>query len=554
MPDEPRFLLGYGERLTARVDPPGGGRAPEAPYSFDQAVERLRPEVAEASSELYSLPDAACPGNEAVGIITLHPQGLAKSYHPQRLLNAYNLRQVGSRPVEVTPDEWTRQGDPEPSPSTELYVAGDRASFAQWSRDMSDSPGRVPDAIQRIEAVRAPSAADRYRHVDRAPSTSNGLLLDLVLHASAQSSEILRGFRDFADSLGFVPEFGRRVYAGGLCFLPAEVPEESLERVWEFSFLRTARPLSRLRSNPSIERATSAPGLPASPLPVDSAIDPDLRIAVFDGGIGDPSVLAPWVTSIEPDDIGDATPEGLEHGHSVTSAVLFGSLIPGVAAARPFGVVDHYRVTDSDASTNPYELYDVLRRIQSILSEHQYEFFNLSVGPYVSVQDDDVHPWTAVLDLYLSDGRAFATIAAGNNALDPGDSSDHRIQVPADTVNGFAIGAADSARDGWDRAAYSALGLGRSPGVVKPDVLEFGGSAQEPFIVYDRLPHPALALTAGTSFSAPAVLRRAAGRRVVFGDRISPLGLKSLIVHSASAGDRDRTSVGWEERQQTWTR
>ncbi len=127
MPENARFFLGYGERLTERVAPPGGGGGSDLAYTFEEAVRRLQPMVHDAGVTLGALPNTACPRNEAVGVVTLHPQWMAKSYHPQQLLDEYQLRQVGSRPVRVQPEKWTRQADPELTASTELYLAGKRA-------------------------------------------------------------------------------------------------------------------------------------------------------------------------------------------------------------------------------------------------------------------------------------------------------------------------------------------------------------------------------------------------------------------------------------------
>ena len=134
------------------------------------------------------------------------------------------------------------------------------------------------------------------------------------------------------------------------------------------------------------------------------------------------------------------------HGHDVTSAALFGPLVPGKPAPRPFGVVDHYRVLDKECDSDPYELYDALRRIDEVIKARQYEFFNLSIGPALPIEDDEVHPWTALLDEHLSDGHALVTVAVGNNGQEDRPSGEARIQVPSDAVNCVAVGAADSQR------------------------------------------------------------------------------------------------------------
>src|SRR3546814_12403960 len=98
------------------------------------------------------------------------------------------------------------------------------------------------------------------------------------------------------------------------------------------------------------------------------------------------------------------------------------------------------------------------------------------------MDDDEVHPWTALIDKHLATGKTFATIAVGND----GDKAwpECRVQPPSDMVNAIAVGACDTTSDAWQRAPYSSHGPGRSPGLIKPDGVAFGGSDAPPFIVY----------------------------------------------------------------------
>jgi Subtilase family len=546
MANNMRFFLGYGERLTERIAPPGGGGGPEPAYTFEYAVERLSPLLEATRQELAALPDDACPADEAVGVLTLHPQSMAKSYHPQQLMNEYNLRQVGSRPVDVLPEKWTRKTPPVAAPSTELYVAGKRASFERWVNDLEQQPRAVSEQIRRLEAVRAPKPDERMRNVEaQIEVAGDQSLFEVVLHVSADPDEqyILQGFDRFARSLGADADLRRRLHAGGLCFLPVNASPSVLRELAMFAYLRVARPMPRLR--PTIERSTSAPRAKPAPLPSEGPLDPDLRIAVFDGGLRPVSPLTKWANSYEPSGVGAPEDGQLAHGHDVTSATLFGALRPGVRAERPFGTVDHYRVLDKDSQNDPYELYNVLHRVEEVLRARRHEFINLSIGPALPVEDDEVHPWTALLDEYLSDGHALATIAVGNTGVYGRDSGEARIQVPADCVNALSVGAVDSTRNGWQPASYSSFGPGRSPGRIKPEIVQFGGDDTEGFFVYDPEHAPRLATTAGTSFAAPSALRLAVGLRAHFGTRLSPLALKALLIHSAESNGHDRDAVGW---------
>src|SRR3546814_7939996 len=73
-------------------------------------------------------------------------------------------------------------------------------------------------------------------------------------------------------------------------------------------------------------------------------------------------------------------------------------------------------------------------------------------------------------------------------------------------VNAIPVGACDTTSVDWQRAPYSSHGPGRSPGLIKPDGVAFGGSDAQPFIVYNALTNQ-YAHTSGTSFSSPALLR-----------------------------------------------
>src|SRR5471030_809641 len=106
---DPRFFLGHGERLTSRIPPPGGGQGTTPAYTFEYAIARLAPLVGGVARELDTLPAEACPEDQAVGVVTLHPQWVAKSYHPQQLLDEYALRQVGSRPTTIQPERWSKK-------------------------------------------------------------------------------------------------------------------------------------------------------------------------------------------------------------------------------------------------------------------------------------------------------------------------------------------------------------------------------------------------------------------------------------------------------------
>jgi hypothetical protein len=231
----------------------------------------------------------------------------------------------------------------------------------------------------------------------------------------------------------------------------------------------------------------------------------------------------------------------------VTSAVLFGPLQPGAAPSAPWAPVDHWQVIDAAAlADDGTEMYTVLRRIHDVLSQRRYDFVNLSLGPDIPIEDDEVHAWTSVIDHHLVTGQTVLTNAVGNTGEADRAAGLARIQPCSDAVNGIGVGAADSLGAKWARASYSSIGPGRSPGFVKPDVVAFGGSrGANDFHLLDMDRRGHVTGRCGTSFSSPNVCRSGIGVRAHFGARLLAPAVKALLVHHADAGGHHRHEVGW---------
>lgn len=115
-----------------------------------------------------------------------------------------------------------------------------------------------------------------------------------------------------------------------------------------------------------------------------------------------------------------------------------------------------------------------------------------------------MHGWTSAIDDLLSSGETLAWVAVGNGGERDARLRFNRVPVPADSVNALSIGAVDSLGAAWSRAPYRSIGPCRSPGLVKPDLVGFGGSPAEPFWVIDPDNTNRTTSAAGTSVSSPA--------------------------------------------------
>lgn len=546
MAKSPNYLLGYGERLAESVQVKKGGGKKIPPYSFGESRDRLSHMLVDTVRIIDDIPAAACPNDQAVATLTLHPEYLAKSHYPGGFLRESGLRPVGSRARKITPSKRSRNRESEELITTQFFVAGKRSSFDELAISLpnweeGDAPSSDLTAIEEISTLTPQERIKPFHDND------DLIPLEVVLHASEAPRDrfILNGFRQYTEGLGIHPDFEHLFFAGGLCFMRMYAAPEQTEEIAQFSFLRVIREMPKLRTVVPILRGIHHRPQ-AAELPDVQAIDPNLRVAIFDGGIPDDSPLLPWVNAYDAPGVGAPLDDFLWHGETVTSALLFGSANPSTIE-RPVCHADHYRVIDADTGTHSYELYDVLERVKAILETHNYEFMSLSIGPSLPVDDEEVNAWTSVLDEQLSDGSCLATLAAGNTGHEPEDPvlEPWRIQVPSDCVNGLTVGASDRQGNDWARAPYSSLGPGRSPGIVKPDIVTFGGSDDEPFWVFDPDTENRVVPIAGTSYAAPAALRSAASVRAHFGSVLSPLAIKALLVHRTDANGHERDQVGW---------
>ena len=537
------FLLGKGERLVADVAGVRGGAPKSHPYTFSEAKDRIAPMLTRMVRGIDQLPNEACPNDVAVAAVTLNPEYIAKSYFPERLLESLGLETVGSRPRRITPEKRSKGRDPEETITTELFVMGPRSAFRSWRSSLPDWRQQAPGAkdLASIEQVAAPTGREKIK--GRLPKKGH-VVLEVVLHsAGTHAKSVVTEFKNYLEKSGIEATLGRRFDAGGLSFVELDAPAELAERIATFTPVRAVRQMPMLRILRPSFRSSRVP-MEAIELPTKGPLDPKIRVAIFDGGIPKGHPITKWVKPIEPAGIGEPWEEFQKHGVGVTSAFLFGHIDPTKPLGLPYASDEHYRVLDTTPSKDPLELYEVLARIDSVLVEKKYDFINLSVGPYPPVEDDDVHAWTAVLDERLAAGDSLATIAVGNNGTESAKDGLNRIQVPSDCVNALAVGACDNYADPWSRCDYSSVGPGRSPGLVKPDFVEFGGCLQRPFIVVHEGKAFALEATEGTSFSAPSVLRLGAGLRAHFGEALNILAVRALLVHTTEPSDHPCEEVG----------
>lgn len=543
MADGKNFLIGRGETLIQPVELKSGGGEKTDPYSLTDALRRLTPQLGSTDKTVSLLPDGACPNDEAIFSITLHPSYLAKSYHPTNLLRNAGLRQVGSRERRIRPAvKIGRQKDLDYSIAPELFVAGSRQAisrFASSPESALDTQAAQYD-FRKIEEI-SPLGDDRIRV---GPNIDGEIPLEVVLHASGASQfgqNIIASFQEWLEECGEGQTLQRRQHAGGLSFLGIYFDAARLRDLAQFSFLRVMRKMPKLSLREVPFRTTPTKPVISVPRTLPEPIVDRTNVAIFDGGLHDNHPFGSSVVAYDAPGVGGALLSGLSHGTQVTSSLLFGPLVEGSSIEQPFSKIDHWRVIDDQ--DGDFDLMDTLDRIMDVLNQNEYEFVNLSLGPDEAMLDDDVHVWTSTLDQYASAGQSLIICAAGNNGEMDRASGLSRVQPASDGVNVLGVGSATCTSDSWKRALYSAVGPGRSPGLVKPDLIAFGGCDERPF--YAITEHGKAEATQGTSFSAPFVGRMAAGLKALFTDQLSQTAVKALLIHHAEDNEHPQVEVGW---------
>ncbi|MDY6975716.1 MAG: S8 family peptidase [Pseudomonadota bacterium] len=545
MAKKTNYLIGKAEELAKITPPPKMDPQSRDLYTIDEVVGRLKPQLEQVNQEFSDLDGRLCPRGYAVAKMTLHPSFIAKGHFPKQLLRDMGVRSIGSKATEVKPDKWMRKGAPEKSPSTSLFIAGKIENFLDFEkklRGFTKESYAAQDLMKVWSFDSIPAAAKLKENSSSIPGYFE---VGVQFIPGGTSEFIKQSFIAYAHSLEFDIRDDLSLEVSNLWFIPVIGNPDKAVELARHSFVRVVRPMAPLRSFRPLVR--SLPGSSKAKLPSAPPLASDVRVAILDGGLPATHSLGPWLNEYRLSDSSSYDyPGGPDHGLGVTSAFLFGPLLHDSEAPRPYSFVDHHRILDSDINgEDPLELYRTLTHIEDILISRQYEFINISLGPDLPIDDDEIHPWTSLLDSYLADGETFLTIAAGNNGEGDESLGLHRIQVPSDSVNAIAVGASDRSDKTWKKATYSASGPGRAPGRVKPDLLAFGGSHHQYFHVLNAAPYPELVPQQGTSFSAPYLLRKAVGIRALFGHNVTPLAIKALLVNSAHRNDQEQCHIGW---------
>jgi hypothetical protein len=497
--------------------------------------------------------------------MTLLPNYLANSYFPGELVNYLDLAPLGSR--RATAPRRTATRDQVDAPTKALILAGDDDALAELE-DLLSSGGRsrraraTAERLRQFSAVRVADADEVYQRPPLSDVASHAAMqarasgkttatFEAVLHPDpdrtaagslvAAGDDLLDKWLAFVSNLDGEVDMSRKARVGGLTFMPVRLPMAVTDEASGFNPLRALRPMPRVRPVQLSALRSSRGRLPRPAMADFATVAALPPVAVFDAGVDDASPYFSQITTrkdltSQPDD-----PAWLAHGSGVTGAVVYGRLHPTDAQLPPpRAVVTHYRVHPGDGTD--VELYDLLDQIITTVSNDDVSIVNLSLGPNVCVSDAEPDRWTAELDRLAYDHDVLFVTAVGNNGADVAPRD--RIQVPADMVNGLAVGAHAQGNIGCKRASYSPIGPGRPGNIISPTGLAFGGEGDTPF--HRLLGDGMLSPDCGTSYASPLVAGSLAQLAADLGRHASPTTLRAFTIHFAVPPDGDprRLEVG----------
>lgn len=382
-------LIANGHELIGQLSWPTGGGKKWKPYSIVEARQILHPQLLSVADVAMATPKQFAPRGEVTAQVVLHPAFLAKSYFPSTILRSSGLVIVGSRPVKVTPRK-AKKDINRPIETASIFVSGTAENFEEMDERLLSigTPAKHQEQFERIEFINAYSALEKLRI---SPNTRWPDHVHITLHATEADADIQVSFRELVEALGGqILARGFR-FVPGLTFVAVRIPPENIPELAKFTRIRLVRSLPELQEELVLDQSVTKSFKNIS-VPPENPLS-TIKTAIFDGGIS--NAFPGHANEISAANQLPASPADLAHGINVTSAFLYGHVtMNGQALPRPYTLVDHHRVLPTTQS--PEQALDVLDRIVTALrsakiSGTPYRFANISLGPFATFFDDDVH-------------------------------------------------------------------------------------------------------------------------------------------------------------------
>lgn len=529
-------IIGNGQHYIEPLIKKTFGSEPAFPHEYSEAKARLSTDI-EKIQNLFSDSEEIFI-DEKIVCVRLEPNFEAKSYTPNSLIVDSDMKLVGGRKYTVNRKEATkgklyfmRTNNEDLEKLKIKLISGQKDHVKKWKKQ-----------ICTIKSIDLLNPDEKVLGFD--VSWTEGTV-EVVIHPLGIDQD--RAIEGFFNATGIQKEKATvRSYDDGLTFICTYMDKELVDKAKKYNPLRSVKPISDDWDDPFRMSAMVAP---APKLPKE-LFRSDIKIGIFDGGIQEGTkLLEPFVTNYDMVEE-KPTEKGLDHGAGVCGAALYGNLAGKtevdevenpVVSVESFRVFPAKKTGNAEADMQMYTTIDIIEDV--VRKRGDIKLYGLSFGPRGAILDDEINRFTYVCDKLTYDVdegevNPLFCIAAGNDGIL--DEPFNRIQSPSDMVNGMAIGAYSvSMLNDKYRAPYSCVGPGREGAKIKPDLLEFGGTQDRPFIAVKS--GNCIEGVCGTSYSAPVVAGKI-GRLMAASDQIVPHLGRALLIHHAETDDIESNS------------
>lgn len=537
-------IIANGELYVESIMKKQGFSDREMPHEYGEAKTQVYNDLIEIEKKIYDKSEIFL--DEKILCIRLEPKFEAKSYVPDSLIISDDMKIIGGR-------KYTFENEDGDTEEAKLYFVktkdeGIKKLKKALELGTKDSVDKWKKQMQSIKNIDLLNANEKIQGI---PDSWKKGKIEIVLHPLANNTNKM--IKTFIQISGLdEKQMQIRTYEEGFTFISAICDRNTLSMMGKFNPLRAIHPLGDIDLDPFRMTMPEAPG----PKPAKKKMRSNIKVGVFDGGIDESlPLLSGYVKAIDKVQT-QATKRSLQHGISVCGAILHGHLggkTPTDELINPAVSIDSFRVlpTETDVTNKRdiesiYGMYDTIDTIEQVVAERKdIKLFNLSFGPNEPILDDSISRFTYALDrlTYLVEEgeiNPLFCVAVGNDG-DKGGLLD-RIQSPSDMVNGLAVGAYSyNTLNEKTRTRYSSIGPGREGAKTKPDILEFGGNQDKPFVVVGTNANM-VGVSAGTSLATPLATGKI-GRIMAQSKSIVPHMGRTLLIHNAKCDGGMRDDV-----------
>lgn len=526
-------IIAHGELYVEPISRKQSFSEKKWPHEFEEAKEKIIKDIESIREKIKNKDEVFL--DEKVFCIRLEPKMEAKSYVPDSLMVSEDMKIIGGRKYSFKNQEGKEE-------KAKLYFFKTKDTGLERLAYILKSGDK--DNVEKFrKQVRSIKDIDLLRFDEKIQGVSKDWkkgLVEIVLHpvdSNEQStiSSFLRTSKLRSDNVNI------KSYEKGLIFISAICERKDFSAIERFNLLRSVHPMGEISIDP-LRTLQEVEGPRQAKRKMRSLIN----VGMFDGGINDThSLLNGYVKA---NDLTDLEPAKnlLLHGNSVCGAILYGHLGGKKSSdilPNPSVFVESFRVLPIDTeitkerdAESVHGLYAIIDQIEDTVKKRRdIKLFNLSFGPKEPILDDNISRFTYALDRLTYKVRddeinPLFCVAVGND----GDKGElfNRIQVPSDMVNGLAVGAyAYNLIGGKIRTEYSCIGPGREGAKTKPDLLDFGGSYETPFVVIGSEGNK-IGLGAGTSLATPVITGKI-GCLMSRSLSVTPHMGRTLLIHKA---------------------